>query len=72
MKWREAIEESSCGSATRKEEMKNGFVKTMIRYEGGDGYIMVAKKGKVDFDKCRLPKKYELIGFDDWKPSKTK
>ena len=69
MTWRDAVEESSRGSAVRREKLSNGLTKTMIRYEDGDGYIMIAKDGIVDYDKCKAPKKYELNGYMDWKPS---
>ncbi len=71
MIWREAVEKSSCGSAVRRVKLDNDLTKTMIRYDNGDGYIMVAKDGIVDYDKCRIPKKHELDGFTDWKPSEN-
>ncbi len=71
MIWREAVEESSRGSAVRRVKLDNGLIQTMIRYDDGDGYIMVAKEGIIDYDKCRVPKKHELNGFTDWEPSEN-
>lgn len=68
MKWQEALEQSSKGTATRKQ--KHGlFDETIIAYRDGSGYKIVALNGKVNYDLSDAVKKEELDLYSDWQPS---
>ncbi len=69
MDWKDAINTSKKGTATRIIE--NGSLKTaIIKYRDGSGYSLVSNNGKVDHFLSRPAADFELEGFTDWEPSK--
>jgi len=68
MDWRDAINQSKKGTASRV--LKEGDkTLTTIRYRDGSGYRLVAVNGGVVFNLCGEVPQHKMDGFTDWKPS---
>jgi hypothetical protein len=70
MTTREAIRESSKGTATRREKDLLGQNITIIAYPDGTYFRIVAKNGKVLNALCGAPSERQYLGKLDWIPSK--
>jgi len=60
MHWQEAVLESKVGRAIRI--LSDG--RTMVRYNGGEGFVQMRGGGVF-----RQTKQEELEGHEDWKPA---